>query len=114
MPNPDVIRLRHMREAAASALEMAAGRTRAELDGNVMLSMALTRCLEIVGEAAAKVTSATRAQLPSIPFGQIVSMRNRLIHAYFDVDLDIVWTTVSEDLPAVIPALDAALASYEQ
>ena len=114
MPNADVIRLRHMREAAASALEMATGRTRTELDENMMLRMALTRCLEILGEAAAKVTPATRAQLPSIPFGQIVSMRNRLIHAYFDVDLDIVWTTVSEDLPTIIPALDAALAGYEQ
>lgn len=53
MPNPDVVRLRHMREAAASALEMAAGRTRTELDENLMLRMALTRCLEILGEAAA-------------------------------------------------------------
>lgn len=102
-----------MREAAASALEMAAGRTRTELDENLMLRMALTRSLEILGEAAAKVTPATRAQLPSIPFGQIVSMRNRLIHAYFDVDLDIVWTTVSEDLPTIIPALDAALSGCE-
>jgi uncharacterized protein with HEPN domain len=103
-----------MREAAASALEMATGRTRAELDQNVMLRMALTRCLEIVGEAAAKVTPATRSRLPLIPFGEIVSMRNRLIHAYFDVDLDIVWTTVSDDLQPTISALDAALAGYEQ
>ena len=93
---------------------MAAGRTRTELDENLMLRMALARCLEILGEAAAKVTPATRAQVPSVPFGQIVSMRNRLIHAYFDVDLDIVWTTVSEDLPALIPALDAALSVGEQ
>jgi uncharacterized protein with HEPN domain len=79
-----------------------------------MLRMALARCLEILGEAAAKVTPVTRAQLQSIPFGKIVSMRNRLIHAYFDVNLDIVWTTVSEDLPAVIPPLDAALAGYAE
>jgi len=113
MLTPDVIRLRHMREAAASALEMAAGRTRSDLDGNLMLRMALARCLEILGEAAARVTPATRAQLPSIPFGKIVSMRNRLIHAYFDVNLDIVWTTVCEDLPGLIPALDAALAGCD-
>lgn len=54
MPNPDAVRLRHMRETAASALEMATGRTR--LDENVMLRMALTRCLEILGEAASKLT----------------------------------------------------------
>jgi uncharacterized protein with HEPN domain len=114
MPNPDAVRLRHMREAAASALEMATGRTRTELDENVMLRMAITRCLEILGEAASKVTPGTRAQVPSIPFGKIVSMRNRLIHAYFDVDLNIVWTTVAEDLPALLPALDSALAEIEK
>jgi uncharacterized protein with HEPN domain len=56
----DVIRLRHMREAAAYAHDMARKRTRCDLDGNVMLSMALTHCLEILGEAASKVTSETR------------------------------------------------------
>ena len=114
MPNPDAVRLRHMREAAASALEMAAGRTRSELDENMMLRMALTRCLEVLGEAASKVTPATRAELRSVPFGKIVSMRNRLIHAYFDVDLNIVWTTVAEDLPALLPALDSALAEMDR
>ena len=103
-----------MREAAASALEMAAGRTRSELDANMMLRMARTRCLEVLGEAASKVTPATRAELPSVPFWKIVSMRNRLIHAYFDVDLNIVWTTVAEDLPALLPALDSALAGIEE
>jgi uncharacterized protein with HEPN domain len=43
----------------------------------------------------------------------MVSMRNRLIHAYFDVNLDIVWTTITEDLPALLPELDAALANIE-
>jgi uncharacterized protein with HEPN domain len=110
MLKPDVIRLRHMREAAAYALEMAAGRTRSDLDKNAMLRMALTHCPEVLGEAASKVTPETRAELPSIPFAQIVSMRHRLIHAYFDVDLDIVWTTVVDDLPPLLSALDAALA----
>ena len=110
MLKPDVIRLRHMREAAAYAREMIAGRTRFDLDENVMLRMALTHCLEILGEAASKVTAETRAQLPSIPFVQMVAMRHRLIHAYFDVDLDIVWTTVVDDLPPLLVALDAALA----
>lgn len=98
-----------MREAAAYAQEMAASRTRSDLDENVMLRMALIHCLEILGEAASKVTPETRAQIPSIPFAQTISMRHRLIHAYFDVDLDIVWTTVTEDLPPLLSALDAAL-----
>lgn len=113
MLKADVIRLRHMREAAAYAQQMTAGRARSDLDGNVMLNMALTRCLEIVDEAASKVAPETRAHLPSIPFAQIVAMRHRLTHAYFDVDLDIVWTTIGEDLPPLLVALDAALAQAD-
>ena len=102
-----------MREAAATALEMTAGYERADLSTNTMLAMALTRCLEILGEAASKMSTDTSARFPAIPFAKIVAMRNRLIHAYFDVDLDIVWTTVTEDLPALLPALDQALASMD-
>jgi len=51
---------------------------------------------------------------PDIPFAKMTSMRNRLIHAYFDVNLDIVWTTVTEDLPALLPALDSALAQLDR
>ncbi|MCZ2149653.1 MAG: DUF86 domain-containing protein [Bryobacterales bacterium] len=67
-----------------------------------------------MGEAVSKVTPETRTQLSSIPFAQIIAMRHRLIHAYFDVDSDIVWTTVVEDLPPLLVALDAALAQAEQ
>jgi uncharacterized protein with HEPN domain len=102
-----------MREAAATALEMTAGYVRADLSTNTMLAMALTRCLEILGEAASKMSVDTSTGFPAIPFSKIVSMRNRLIHAYFDVDLDIVWTTVTEDLPALLPALDQALTSMD-
>ena len=114
MPSFDAIRLRHMREAAAAAVEMAAGHERPELSSNRMLAMALTRCLEILGEAASKMSPPVRLRFPAIPFAKIVSMRNRLNHAYFDVDLDVVWTTVTEDLPALLPALDAALAEIDR
>ncbi len=76
--------------------------------------MALTRCLEILGEAASKVSPETRLRFSSIPFAKIVSMRNRLIHAYFEVDLDVVWATVRGDLPALLPALDAALSEIDR
>jgi uncharacterized protein with HEPN domain len=113
MPSFDAIRLRHMREATSAAVEMATGRERSELSRNVMLAMALTRCLEVLGEAASKMSPEVRLRFPAIPFAKIVAMRNRLIHAYFDVDLDVVWTTVTEDLPALLPALDAALAKVD-
>ncbi len=58
-----------------------------------------------------KLSDEARARFPEIPCSKMVSMRNRLIHAYFDVDLDIVWTTVTDDLPALLPVLDGVLAA---
>lgn len=78
-----------------------------------MLAMALTRCLEVLGEAASKLSDEVRLRCPGIPFARMISMRNRLIHAYFDVDLDIVWTTVSEDLPSLLPVLESVLAQID-
>lgn len=86
MLSPDAVRLRHMREATMTALEMTTGYLRADLSTNIMLAMALTRCLEILGEAASKMSADVSARFPGIPFAKMVSMRNRLIHAYFDVD----------------------------
>ncbi len=114
MPNPDTVRLRHMREAVAAALEMAGGHGRADVSGNLMLAMALTRCLEILGEAASRVTPQVCSRFHTIPFSKMVSMRNHLIHAYFDVDLDIVWTTIEDDLPSLLTALDEALAEMDR
>ena len=79
-----------------------------------MLATALTRCLEILGEAASKQSDEVRLRFPGIPFAKMISMRNRLIHAYFDVDLDIVWATVSEDVPSLLPALESVLAQIDR
>ena len=66
MPSPDAVRLRHMREAAFIALEMAAGHDREDLSTNTMLVMALTRCLEVLGEAASKISPGACAKFPAI------------------------------------------------
>jgi uncharacterized protein with HEPN domain len=67
---------------------------RADLDQDRMLELALVRLMEIIGEAAGRVTPETRAQLPNLPWSDIVAMRNRLIHGYDSVDPDILWTTI--------------------
>jgi uncharacterized protein with HEPN domain len=79
-----------------------------------MCAIALSRCLEVLGEAASKLSAEVRDQFPGIPCAKMISMRNRLIHAYFDVDLDIVWTTVAEDLPPLLPVLDSAPAQIDR
>ena len=99
-----------MQEAVTMAVKMSDGRGRADLSDDPMLAMALTRCLEILGEAASRLSTDARLRFPDIPYAQMVSMRNRLIHAYFDVDLDIVWSTVTGDLPPLLAVLESALA----
>ena len=100
-----------MRDAASTALLFAAGRSREDLESDLMLQFALIRALEIVGEAANRLTEETRSTHPEIPWANIVGMRNRLVHGYFDVDLKILWRTVSEFLPPLLVALDALIPS---
>lgn len=74
-----------------------------------MLRFALTRAVEIIGEAANKVSAEARAQMPGIAWPAIVGIRNRLVHAYFDVDSQILWTTVEERLPPLLAELKQVL-----
>jgi len=114
MDQADLIRLRHMRDATAEAVAFAAGKTRADLDRDRMLILAIMKDLEIVGEAAGKVSRKTREHLAAISWEDIIGMRNRLIHGYFDVNLDVVWETITHDLPQLIAEIDAALGFTKQ
>ena len=105
MIKDDAVRLRHMLEAAQEALSFASGRTRKDLDSDRQLVLSLVKDIEIVGEAAAQVTEATRLELKDIPWAAIIGMRNRLVHAYFSINLDILWQTVRDDLPGLIADL---------
>lgn len=96
-----------MIEAAEAACAFVSGRTRGELDSDRMLAFALARAIEVIGEAAGRVSGATRETATDIPWSRIVSMRNRLIHAYFDTDHEVVWQTVTEELPRLLPLLRA-------
>jgi uncharacterized protein with HEPN domain len=107
----DRIRLQHMLDAAREALSFAANRTRPDLDQDRMLVLSLVKDVEIIGEAAAHVTDETQERYSEIPWISIVGMRNRLIHAYFDVDLDRVWDTVIDDLPPLVLELEKILFS---
>ena len=113
MREDDEIRLRHMLDAAKEALTFSRNRSRSDLDYDRMLVHSLVRCIEIVGEAASQVTKETQDQLPDIPWPSMVAMRNRLIHAYFDIDLDRVWDTVIDDLPPLIAALELLLSEAD-
>ena len=62
--------------------------------------------MEIIGEAASRISAETRAANPAVPWASIVAMRNRLIHACFDIDRNIVWKTVAEEIPPLLSLLD--------
>lgn len=102
-------RLRHMLDAAREAIDMASGQQRANLDNDRKLCLSLAHLLEIIGEAAAGVSRESRLRHPDLPWKRIRGMRNRLIHAYFDVNLDVVWQTIQEDLPGLVVQLAGIL-----
>lgn len=105
----DRARLLHMLDAAKTALELASNETRASLDTDIKLSLSLVRLVEIMGEAANNVSPEKQTELSDIPWRQIVGMRNRIVHAYFEVDLNIVWRTVNEEFPALVTILERSI-----
>lgn len=109
MRKDDAVRLQHMLDAGREALGFARGRSRSDLDSDRMLVLALVKDLEIIGEAAHQVSEETRAQLPGLPWADIIGMRHRLVHAYFEINPEILWQTVEQDLPPLVAALEEAL-----
>jgi len=109
MSKNDQIRIQHMLDAAREAVNSAQGHARGDLDQNLVWTLGLVKCVEIVGEAASRVGKERRERYPQIPCVQIVAMRNRLVHMYFDIDLDQVWKAVTEDLPPLVGALEKIL-----
>lgn len=108
-PPEDEVLLRDMRDHARKAVAACRTRSRPELDDDDVLAAALERFIEVIGEAASKVSTETRSTLLKIPWREIVGMRHRLVHGYAAVDRDIVWDVVTADLPPLIAELDETL-----
>ena len=105
-PEADLIRIRHMVDAAREAAAFIAGRERADLDADRMLVRALMHCIAEIGEAANRLSGGARSELAAVPWRDVVAMRNRMIHVYWDINLDILWATVTRDLPHLLSVLD--------
>jgi uncharacterized protein with HEPN domain len=95
-----------MLDAANEIIEFSKGKNREDLDSDRKLNLSLVHLLEIIGEAAVGITKGFREQFPEVPWKVIVGMRNRLIHGYYDIDLDIVWKTVIEEIPSLLAELE--------
>lgn len=109
MPKPnhkdDIVRVRHMLDFAHKAVQFNKAKSRADLDSNEMLAMATIHLIELIGEASRTISAELRHRYPEIPWDLISGTRNRLAHGYIDVDLDVVWTIVTKDLPPLIVRL---------
>ena len=105
----DVVLLRDMLNTARTAVGAIQGRRQSDLSSDVVWALGLAKCLEIIGEAAARLSEPTRGRYPEIPWQPIIGMRNRLVHAYFDIDPEQVWKALTEDLPPLIEQLECVL-----
>lgn len=114
MHKDDLTRLKHMLDAAKEVISFVSGKSREDLDSDRKLVLSVVKDIEIIGEAASKVSSELKNQYKDIPWLDITGMRHHLIHAYFDVDLNVVWTTVTKDIPFLIPHLERILSEKEK
>jgi uncharacterized protein with HEPN domain len=102
-----------MLDHAREAMAMAEGKARGDLDTDRMLNLALVKLLEIVGEAASRVGSDEQARHTQIPWQQLIGLRNRLVHGYDQVDLDILWQILTHDLPPLVEELERIVTRWE-
>ncbi len=101
-----------MLDAAADAQSYIKGRRREDLDSDSMLRRAMVNALQVIGEAAARVTDDGRARVPRLPWGQIVAARHILVHVYWGIDTDQVWNMAVQDIPTLVAELEMAIAAW--
>ena len=103
----DAVHLLDIVDSARKITTYIEGVTRDDFLQDTRLQDSIVRRLEIIGEAAGRVSTEFRQKHPNIPWGAIRGMRNRMIHRYDDIDMDIVWETVQRDVPRLIVAVNA-------
>lgn len=112
MLNRDYIRLQHMLDASQAAVSHLLGKSPEDLNHDRLLLSGVVRELEILGEAASRVSPTIREQFPLLPWREMIGLRNRLIHAYFDVNNQTIWLVVRESLPLLISQVEEILQNW--
>jgi uncharacterized protein with HEPN domain len=103
----DGVILQQMIDYARETVALSRGRTRADLDNDRLFNLAMTRLLEVIGESAVQLSESTRQKSTTIPWSQIIAVRNRLIHGYDQINCDILWDIIELDIPKLVIELDA-------
>lgn len=106
MPKDDAVYVAHMLEMARKIIDKLSGIERADFDDDENLRLAVTHLLQVIGEAASRVSREYRDASPQVEWSAIIGMRQKVVHDYMNVDEDIVWETGIRDIPALISALE--------
>jgi uncharacterized protein with HEPN domain len=109
MPKDDWVYVGHMLDMVQKALEMSAGKDRAAYDKDETLRLALTHIIQVIGEAAQRVSPEFRHTYDQIPWQEIIGMRHRIVHDYLTIDEDVIWEVLLQDLPQLLKTLQAIL-----
>jgi uncharacterized protein with HEPN domain len=109
MPKDDRLYLGHMLDLARKALQLAHGKSRAEYDRDESLRLALAHLLQVIGEAARRLSAAYCQTHPEIPWKAIIGMRHKVVHDYMTVDEDVIWDTVAHELQPLVAELERLL-----
>ena len=109
MNEQDEVRLRHMLDESRRVQRFIHDHSREDMDSDDLFAYAIVRAVEIIGEAASRISPEFRAQTPEIPWRNIIGMRNVIVHAYADVSYDIVWQVAAGNLPELILTLESLL-----
>lgn len=113
MQRDELLYLGHMLDMARKAVEKLYGRRRRDFDEDENLRLALAHLVQVIGEAARRVSPDVRSLHPEVPWADIVGMRSKIVHDYLSVDDDVVWEVVTGDLPSLVAALERILAEAE-
>ena len=111
MKDKDRIRIQHMIDATSEVLSFVEGITEESFSKDRMIILSVIKDIEIIGEAASKMSEETKIKNPDIPWKDIIGMRNKLIHGYFEVDIKLVWNTTKNNLPSLLKALRVILSN---
>ncbi|MDE2836403.1 MAG: DUF86 domain-containing protein [Chloroflexota bacterium] len=109
MPREDEDYLADMRSYAYRALDFTEGLSLLDFSQSTLHQYAAFNAIATIGEAASRISGSIQQASPAIPWTDIIGMRNRLIHAYYAVNVDIVWNTIQDDLPTLIAQLEPLL-----
>jgi len=110
----DLNRLRHILDAAGQIESFVSSRSRDSLSEDEIAALGLVKAIEIIGEAAFALDEHVRDSIAGVPWPQVIGMRHRLVHAYYDVDLDIVWATATKAVPQLGKAVRNFLDNWHQ